>query len=126
VYIASGNGWLFAFKEHCAAPTCLPAWKAHLAPRGVTFTGSPAVANGVVYLPWHSIITGQESIDAFSATCATAGGTCSPLVDVNSSSYYELGAPAVAGGELWATGGPQNGPGDLYAFGLPPRTGTGS
>jgi hypothetical protein len=126
VYIASGNGWLFVFKEHCAAPTCLPAWKAHLAPRGVTFTGSPAVANGVVYLPWHSIITNQESIDAFSATCATAGGTCSPLVDVNSGSYYELGGPAVAGGELWATGGPQNGPGDLYAFGLPPRTGTGS
>jgi hypothetical protein len=121
VYIASGNSWLFAFKEHCAS-TCLPAWKAHLAPRGATFTGSPAVANGVVYLPWGDILTGGESIAAFSATCATGGGTCSPLADVDGGSYLEMGGPAVAGGELWATGGPQNGRGDLYAFGLPLRS----
>jgi hypothetical protein len=118
VYAASGNAWLFAFKQHCAS-TCLPTWKAHLAPRGATHTGSPAVANGVVYLPWGDILTGRESIAAFSATCATGGGTCSPLADVDGGSYIEMGGPAVAGGELWATGGPRNGRGDLYAFGLP-------
>ena len=58
-------------------------------------------------------------IDAFSATCATGGATCSPLWQGSGGSYYSPSGPVVAGGELWGTGGPHNGPADLYAFGLP-------
>ena len=58
-------------------------------------------------------------IDAFSATCATGGDTCSPLWQGSGGSYYSPSGPVVAGGELWGTGGPHNGPADLYAFGLP-------
>jgi outer membrane protein assembly factor BamB len=125
VYIVSDDGYLYAFREHCAS-TCTPAWRAFLSAGEDSFYASPAVANGVVYVGWTNSAT-KHGIDAFSATCATGGGTCSPLADV-SGGYYEMSGPAVAGGELWATGGPQNGPGDLYAFGLPvpSRTSTGS
>jgi hypothetical protein len=71
------------------------------------------VANGVVY------VTGpvtKRGIDAFSATCATGGRTCSPLWH---GSGLVASDPAVAGGEVWATVGPPTGPDKLYAFGLP-------
>ena len=122
VYITSDDGYLYAFKEHCAF-SCTPAWKAFLSSGEDSFHSSPAVANGVVYVSWTNSVS-KKGIDAFSATCATGGGTCSPLWEGNGGSYYLLSGPAVAGGELWAAGGPQNGPADLYAFGLPVPSGT--
>jgi hypothetical protein len=126
VYITSDDGYLYAFSEHCAS-TCKPTWKAFLSSGEDSFHSSPAVANGVVYVSWTNSVNTQ-GIDAFSATCATGGGTCSRLWEGNGGSYYLLSGPAVAGGELWAAGGPQNGPADLYAFGLPvpSRASTGS
>ena len=116
-------------------------WKAFLAHHELS---DPAVANGVVYVgvgltppriflpiprqgqlpargtPYQA---GSHSvgIDAFSATCATRGGTCGPLWHGSSGGFYGPLGPVVADGELWATGGQENGPADLYAFGLPAR-----
>jgi hypothetical protein len=57
-------------------------------------------------------------IDAFAATCATGGGTCTPLWH-GKLGYYVPSDPVVAGGELWTADSLQNGPASLYAFGLP-------
>jgi hypothetical protein len=108
------TGDLYAFPEHCPA-NCQPVWKASL---GTKSQASPAVANGVVYAAYG---TGPSKvgIDAFSATCATGGATCTPLWQGKAGSYYIYSDPAVVGGEIWTGGGPANGPANLYAFGLP-------
>jgi len=144
VYVTDyADGFLYAFPQHCATASCGPVWKAFLAPKELS---APAVANGVVYvttggppprvflpIPRHGdlparagpSLRGQAAsspdvgIDAFSATCATGGGTCTPLWHGSGGSFYGPSGPVVAGGELWGTGGPRNGPADLYAFGLP-------
>jgi outer membrane protein assembly factor BamB len=108
------TGYLYAYPEHCAA-VCKPAWQAFLAPQNL---GAPAVANGVVYVAEGNSVK-NVGIDAFSVHCATGGGTCTPLWHGNGGSYYMPSDPVVAGGELWTTGGPVNGPANLYAFGLP-------
>jgi hypothetical protein len=108
------TGYLYAYPEHCAA-VCKPVWQAFLAPQNL---GAPAVANGVVYVAEGNSAK-NVGIDAFSVHCASDGGTCTPLWHGNGGSYYVPSGPVVAGGELWATGGPQNGPANLYAFGLP-------
>jgi hypothetical protein len=83
-------------------------------------TGAPAVANGVVYVSAGNSAR-NVCIYAFSVHCATGGGACTPLWRGNGGSYYMPSDPAVAGGELWTTGGPVNGPANLYAFGCPSR-----
>jgi outer membrane protein assembly factor BamB len=108
------TGYLYAYPEHCAQ-VCKPAWQAFLAPKNL---GAPAVANGVVYVA-EGDSAKNVGIDAFSVHCATGGGTCTPLWHGNGGSYYVPSDPVVAGGELWTTGGPPNGPANLYAFGLP-------
>ena len=108
------DGYLYAYPEHCAA-VCKPAWQAFLAPQNL---GDPAVANGVVYVAEGNSAK-NVGIDAFSVHCASGGGTCTPLWHGNGGSFYVPSGPVVASGELWATGGPQNGPANLYAFGLP-------
>ncbi|HEV2377224.1 MAG TPA: PQQ-binding-like beta-propeller repeat protein [Streptosporangiaceae bacterium] len=118
VYVTSDDGYLYAFPEKCAAITCTPTWKAFLTSGEDSGHSSPAVANGVVYVSWSNSVN-TVGIDAFSATCNTGGGTCSPLWQGNGGTYYLLSGPVVVNGELWASGGPQNGPAVLYAFGLP-------
>ncbi len=109
-----GNGYLYAFPEHCAHSSCDPVWKAFLAPQDLS---DPVVANGVVYVGLGSNEK-NVGIDAFSVHCATGGGLCTPLWH-GKAGYYIPGGPVVTGGEVWAGGGPVNGPADLYAFGLP-------
>lgn len=89
-------------------------WKALLASQDLS---DPVVANGVVYVGLGSNEK-NVGIDAFSVHRATGGGLCTPLWHGNVG-YYIPGGPVVTGGELWAGGGPVNGPADLYAFGLP-------
>jgi hypothetical protein len=108
------TGYLYAFPEHCS-PGCQPVWKASV---GRKSTASPAVANHLVYVSYGSGPR-RVGIDAFSVTCATGGGTCTPLWQGHAGSYYIYSDPVVAGAEVWTGGGPQNGPANLYAFGLP-------
>ena len=115
VYVTDyADGFLYAFPEHCAAASCKPVWKAFLAAKNI---GSPAVANGVVYVAEGSN-ENNVGIDAFAATCATGGGTCTPLWH-GKLGFYVPSDPVVAGGELWTVDSLQNGPSSLYAFGLP-------
>lgn len=114
-----GDGHLYAFPEHCAA-NCQPVWTAFV---GTRIPYSPAVANGVVYVPAGNNRS-NVGIDAFSATCATGGGICTPLWHGGGGTYYLPSPPSVADGEVWTTGGPVNGPANLYAFGLPVPGGT--
>jgi hypothetical protein len=115
VFIANYvTGYLYAYPEHCSE-VCKPVWQAFTAPQNL---GAPAVANGVVYVAEGNSAK-NVGIDAFSVHCATGGGTCTPLWHGNGGSYYVPSDPVVAGGELWTSGGPVNGPANLYAFGLP-------
>jgi hypothetical protein len=115
VYVTDyADGFLYAFPEHCPTASCKPVWKAFLAAKNI---GSPAVANGVVYVAEGSN-ENNVGIDAFAATCATGGGTCTPLWH-GKLGYYVPSDPVVAGGELWTADSLQNGPASLYAFGLP-------
>ena len=104
---------LYAFPEHCASD-CHYRWTAPITPQDVS---PPAVANGVVYV---SVGSNEKNvgIDAFSVTCATGGRTCTPLWHKKLGFYIPSG-PSVAGGMVWVADGPENGPADLYALGLP-------
>jgi hypothetical protein len=108
------TGYLYAFPENCTKK-CQPTWKAYLSPKE---TADPAVANGVVYVTEGTQVN-KTGIEAFSVHCATGGGTCTPIWTGSTGSYYIPSDPAVAGGEVWTADGPQNGPAELYAFGLP-------
>lgn len=105
--------YLYAFPEHCASD-CHYRWKAPITPEDVS---PPTVANGVVYV---SVGSNEKNvgIDAYSVTCATGGGVCT-LLWHKKLGFFIPGGPSIAGGMLWVTDGPQNGPAELYALGLP-------
>jgi outer membrane protein assembly factor BamB len=108
---------LYAFPEHCASE-CHYRWTARITPEDVS---PPTVANGVVYV---SVGSNEKNvgIDAFSVTCATGGRSCTPLWHKKLGFYIPSG-PSIAGGMLWVADGPENGPADLYALGLPVPSG---
>ena len=113
VYLTSDDGNLYAFSTTCRG-TCPALWTATLSGNGIdSFFGSPAVADGVVYVAW--ALNSPVEIAAFPAGPSCPGG-CPPLW-TGTAGNYELRGPTVAGAELWLSGGPSGGPGTVYAFG---------
>lgn len=117
-FVSSDDGYVYAYPVKCAR-VCSPTWRAFLT------TGHPdsgrssiAVADHVVYVPWTNGIS-RSGISAFASDCATGGKTCKALWTSNGGSHWALEGPVVSNGQLWATGGPLNGPAVLYSFGLP-------
>lgn len=114
VVVASNDGRLYAFPESCFG-ACQPVWTAAYGGHDSELA-SPAIANGVVYVT----TTGRSiAIRAFSIHCATSGALCRPLWSGTAAgNKYLFEGVVVAGGRLYATGGPTNGPARMYVFGL--------
>jgi outer membrane protein assembly factor BamB len=109
------GGQLLAFDAagvtNCGSGSCSPLWAANIG----RVTGSPSVANGVVY-----VVSGGNGLLAFDAAgqlgCSGAPATCTPLwtypvPDSNSSS------PTLADGRVYLAEREA-----LRVFGLPPAT----
>jgi hypothetical protein len=62
--------------------------------------------------------TNTPAIRAFGIHCATGGKLCKPIWVGKAASSYIFEGLAVAGGHLYADGGPTAGPARLYVFGL--------
>jgi hypothetical protein len=118
VYVATESR-LYAFAVGCGTNggQCQPVWRSHKGGPGTYFNaGSPAVANGVVYVTTQGKYQQNGRLLAFKAYCHRADGICtaiykSPLLGgmVNTS-------PAVAHGMVYVA----SNYGTTYAFGLPP------
>lgn len=112
--VTSDDGSLYAFWSTCRG-ACHVLWKSTLLASGIdSFNGSPAVADGVVYVAWAD--DSPVGIAAFPAGPHCPGG-CPPLW-TGTAGNYELRGTTVADGELWVSGGPTGGPGTVYAFGV--------
>lgn len=94
VYVGANNGKVFAFRAKCqpyADGMCYEAWSAQTP--GAIY-GTPAVANGVVYVP-----SDGGLLVAYKANCSANGGTCGPVwVGGSRGSYY---GPTVANGVVY-------------------------
>jgi outer membrane protein assembly factor BamB len=89
------GGRLYAFPVGCASggATCQPLWMAATAD---AVGDSPAVANGVVFVP-----SGMEFF-AFAVGCASDGGRCTPLWTATPGA--RISAPTVANGVVYMNG----------------------
>lgn len=107
VFLATGDGRLWAFPTDCHGSHCDPLWR--------TIVGQalfePVVANGVVYVGSLNFIYLKGTIYAFPTTC-TKG--CQPLFSQAVDGAIES-APVVVNGVVYA--GTLTG--QLYSFGLP-------
>jgi outer membrane protein assembly factor BamB len=94
VYVGGSDGYLYTFDVGCASGggTCTPAWKAHVGESYGPWIGSPATADGVVY------ISGYDNFYAFAAACGSGGSTCTP----NWTAAIPVGTtPAIANGIVY-------------------------
>ena len=112
VVVASDDGHLYAFPESCSR-RCQPAWRGDYGGNDSELA-LPVIANGVVY----AASTNTPAIRAFGIHCATGGKLCKPIWVGTARSSYIFEGLAVAGGHLYADGGPTTGPARLYVFGL--------
>jgi outer membrane protein assembly factor BamB len=111
VVVASDDGHLYAFPESCLG-RCAPAWRASYGGTDSEVV-NPVIANGVVY----AASSNSPVIRAFGVHCASAGNLCQPLWTGAAPSHYIFEGLAVAGGHLYADGGPAAGPARIYVFG---------
>ena len=105
-FLLTVEGTLVAYDTaQCGPPTCAPAWTA--AAGGAGSSGTPALANGVVYVPG-----GDGRLRAFDAAGCGAP-TCTPLWSVDLGGPV-IGQPIVARGHVYAGAA-----GTLRSFALP-------
>ena len=123
VYVPGGRR-LYAFPVNCRTDggLCTPTWRSHktgvLSGSGVrgTFAASPAVANGVVYIPTQGPNQTNGRLLAFGTTCASADHICGPIWVSQRLGAMVNSSPAVAHGMVFVASNNQT----LYAFGLLP------
>jgi outer membrane protein assembly factor BamB len=116
VFVASDDGRYYAFPEDCSGQ-CRPAWTANFAGND-SYYASPFVAHGLVYFS-NSDGGSTRAILAFGVHCATNGASCRPIRTITAPTYYLFEGPSLANGQLYATAGPEAGPGQVYVFGTP-------
>jgi outer membrane protein assembly factor BamB len=107
VFVATGDGRLWAFPTDCHGDKCKPAWTANV--RMALF--EPTVANGVVYVGALNGYYLQGALFAFPTKCP---GFCRPVLFQTVDGAIES-APIVADGVVYV--GTLTG--NLIAFGLP-------
>ena len=115
-YVVTKNGWgmsittqstLYAYPAACASTggACQPLWKATIADHEglggeVAAVTGIAAENGMVFVSRNNYPSPTTELYAFSASCASAGATCSPLWTASSSTAHSLPL-AVAGGYVY-------------------------
>jgi outer membrane protein assembly factor BamB len=102
VYFGGGDK-VYAFAAKCAgvSGTCSPLWTGDGGSNG-----SPAVADGVVY-----VASGANNVDAYAVGCASGGQTCAPLWTATTEGLVGA-SPAIANGVVYVGASD----GKLYAF----------
>jgi outer membrane protein assembly factor BamB len=110
--LTSGGAYVSAFDtagvQGCSGTVCTPMWTTTGPPVSSGNTGSPTVANGVVYLADGPLF----AFDAAGTTnCSGTPVVCSPLW-TTATNGITYAAPAVAGGEVYV--GSWNG--NVYAY----------
>lgn len=113
--LRSGGAYVAAFSAAGAAgcsrapKVCVPMWTTTGPPASVGTTGSPAIANGVLYIA-------DEKLYAFSAAgsakCSGTPKVCAPLWTAVTSDSPTYSAPAVADGTVYVSSWSSK----LYAF----------
>ena len=105
LYVHGGDGNLYAFdasgSTNCSGTpkTCAPLWTAAVPIGSFSFTDTPAVVDGIVY------VASGDALEAFdaagNANCAGTPKTCTPLwsYPVGTSQYG--GSPAIANGMVY-------------------------
>jgi outer membrane protein assembly factor BamB len=114
VYVGSTDYGLYAFDASgCSAPVCPPLWTAPTAREEAT----PAVADGVVYVPTENVNPGTGELYAFGASGTTdcSDRVCSPLWTASTSAMMES-SPAIANGVVYVSSSEDSGDATLYAF----------
>lgn len=117
VYVP-GTRRLFAFPVNCRSDggLCSPTWMSRKTGVGGSFAASPAVANGVVYIPTQGRYQGNGRLLAFNAYCTNANHVCKPIWRSDYLGAMTNSSPAVAHGMVFVA----SNSGMFYAFGLPP------
>lgn len=114
--LSQGGAYVAAFdpagSKGCkgSPKVCVPMWTTTGLPSGAGNTGSPAVANGVIYLA-------NETLYAFDAAgskhCSGSPKVCAPLWTAATTDEPTYSAPSVANGTVYVGSGGAK----LYAFG---------
>jgi PQQ-like domain len=117
VYVATTYSGLYAFgaagSTNCATgatgKTCAPLWHA---PAQYSSEGTPAVANGVVYVATGGLAAFAAGAGSCPGTAAAKTCTVAPLwISATSGAAGSTSSPAVANGVVYVTGG-----GGIYGY----------
>jgi outer membrane protein assembly factor BamB len=121
LYVTSDDGVMLAFdaagSRGCSGTptTCLPLWTGNMG--GAHFLSSPAVANGTVYIGSGHDVFGFDQDPIVGCGASGAQITCNPLWTAHTGGFVQS-SPAVSNGIVYVG----SGDGNLYAYGLPPRS----
>ncbi len=97
--LRSGGAYVAAFNAAgCSASVCTPVWTTSGLPASTGNTGSPAIANGVLYLANQTLYAFNA---AGTANCSGTPKTCAPLWTAATTNYPTYSAPAVANGTVY-------------------------
>ena len=114
--LSSGGAYVAAFdaagSTACSGSpvVCVPMWTTTGLPVSTGNTGSPAIANGVIYIADQRLYAFDA---AGTANCARKPKVCAPLWTAATTNYQTDSAPAVANGVVYVGSGGSK----LYAFG---------
>ena len=112
--LSLGGAYVAAFdaagKTGCSGSVCVPVWTTTGPPASTGNTGSPAIANGVLYLANQTLYAFNS---AGSANCSGTPKVCAPLWTAATSNSPTYSAPAVANGTVYVGSWDSK----LYAFG---------
>ena len=97
--LSTGGAYVAAFDAAgCSASVCVPMWTTTGLPASNGNTGSPAIANGVLYLANQTLYAFDA---AGSANCSGTPKVCAPLWTAATTNYPTYSAPAVANGTVY-------------------------